>query len=42
MDCIYCEHTDLGVANKYIETSWEMQLKAGGAMTHSARRVIQL
>lgn len=42
MDCLYCEHTDLGVANKYIETSWEMELKAGGRMKHSARRVIQI
>lgn len=42
MDCLYCEHTDLGVANKYIETSWEMELKAGGKMTHNTRRVIQI
>lgn len=42
MDSLFCEHTDLGIANKYIETSWEMDLKAGGKMRHSARRVIQL
>lgn len=42
MDCLYCEHTDLGIKNKYIETSWEMQLKSGGKMSHSARRVIQI
>ena len=42
MDCIYCEHTGLGIANKYIETSWEMELKAGGKMTHNTRRVIQI
>lgn len=42
MDALYCEHTDLGIANKYIETSWEMDLKAGGKQRHSARRVIQL
>lgn len=42
MDALFCEHTDLGVKNKYIETSWEMDLKAGGSMRHSARRVIQL
>jgi hypothetical protein len=41
-DCLYCEHTGLGVRNKYIETSWEMDLKAGGRMSHSARRVIQI
>jgi hypothetical protein len=42
MDCLYCEHTGLGVNNKYIETSWEIELKSGGKMSHSARRVIQI
>lgn len=42
MDALFCEHTDLGIKNKYIETSWEIELKAGGKMKHSARRVIQL
>jgi hypothetical protein len=42
MDALFCEHTDLGINNKYIETSWEMDLRAGGKMRHSARRVIQL
>lgn len=42
MDALFCEHTDLGVKDKYIETSWEMDLKAGGRMRHSARRVIRL
>lgn len=42
MDALFCEHTDLGIKSKYIETSWEMQLKANGKMRHSARRVIQL
>ena len=42
MDALFCEHTDLGIKNKYIETSWEMDLRAGGRMKHSARRVIQL
>lgn len=42
MDCLYCEHTDLGIKNKYIETSWEIDLKANGRMKHNARRVIQL
>lgn len=42
MDALYCEHTDLGIKYKYIETSWDMDLKAGGKMSHSARRVIQL
>lgn len=42
MDSLYCEHTDLGIKNKYIETSWEMDLKAGGKMRHNTRRVIQI
>jgi len=42
MDCLYCEHSDLGIKNKYIETSWEIDLKANGRMKHNARRVIQL
>lgn len=42
MDSLFCEHTDLNIKNKYIETSWEMDLSAGGKMSHSARRVIQL
>ncbi|CAK7084123.1 hypothetical protein [Tissierella sp.] len=42
MDALFCEHTDMSVKNKYIETSWEMDLKSGGRMKHSARRVIQI
>ena len=42
MDSLYCEHTDLGIKNKYIETSWEMDLEAGGRMSHTTRRVIQI
>lgn len=42
MDALFCEHSDLGVKNKYIETSWEMDLKAGGKMSHNCRRVIQI
>lgn len=42
MDALYCEHTDLGIKNKYIETSWEMDLNTGGRMKHNTRRVIQI
>lgn len=42
MDALFCEHSDLGVKNKYIETSWEMDLRAGGKMRHNTRRVIQI
>lgn len=39
-NCLYIEHKNLGVAAKYMETSWSMDLQPGGAMTHSCRRVI--
>lgn len=42
MDALFCQHTDLGIRNKYIETSWDMDLRAGGRMQHNTRRVIQL
>lgn len=42
MDSLFCEHTELGIKNKYIETSWEMDLKSGGKMKHNTRRVIQI
>lgn len=42
MDSLFCEHTDLGIKSKYIETSWEMDLRAGGKMRHNTRRVVQI
>lgn len=42
MDSLFCEHSDLGIKSKYIETSWDMELKAGGRMNHNCRRVIQI
>lgn len=29
MNSLFCEHKDLGVNSQFIETSWEMDLKAG-------------
>lgn len=42
MDSLFCEHTELGISNKYIETSWEVDLKSNGKMTHNTRRVINI
>lgn len=42
MDALFCEHSHLGIAYKYIETSWEMDLIQEGSMTHNCRRVIQI
>lgn len=40
LNCLYIDHTDLGAAHKYIETSWTMDLN--GKMTHQCRRVIRI
>lgn len=41
-NCLFVEHTDFGVSSKYMESSWSMDLQAGGTMSHSCRRVIQI
>lgn len=40
LDCIYLKSYDLN--NKYTETSWRMELKNGGKMSHTLRRAVQL
>lgn len=42
MDCLFCDYSKLNVKNKYIETSWDMDLRVGGTMRHTTRRVIQI
>lgn len=42
MNALFCEHDKLAVSSKYIETSWEMTLMAGGKMSHNCRRVINI
>ena len=39
-DCIWFEDKYMGIANKFIETSWEMDLDVGGKMSHKIRRVV--
>lgn len=39
-DALYINHSRLGVEGKYIETSWTMNLRVGGNMTHSARKAV--
>lgn len=41
-NCLFIEHSRFGIANKYMESSWEMELRAGGNMTHSCRRVMHI
>lgn len=42
LNCLYVEDTSLNINHIYIEKSWEMELRAGGAMSHQLRRVIRL
>lgn len=41
-NALHLESRKLGLSGKYIETEWTMELKVGGRMTHSARKVIQI
>jgi len=41
-NCLFVEHTGFNIAHKYMESSWSMDLQAGGVMTHNCRRVIQI
>ena len=41
-NCLFVEHNDFGIAHKYMESSWLMDLRSGGVMTHSCRRVVQI
>lgn len=41
-DVLHLVSKSLGIDEKYIETSWEMNLSKGGSMRHSTRRVIQI
>lgn len=42
MNSLFCEHKKLEINSQFIETSWELELKAGGKMNHNCRRVIQI
>jgi hypothetical protein len=41
-NCLFVEHTDFGISSKYMEASWDMELQAGGKMTHNCRQVIHI
>jgi len=42
LDTLFCEHSALGIASKYTEMSWRLDLSAGGKMQHEARRIIKI
>jgi len=41
-DVLELQFSALGIAHKYSEQSWEMELKSGGKMSHRVRRVITI
>ena len=41
-DMLLIEHNKLGVSEKYVETSWTLNLSLGGLQSHECRRVITL
>lgn len=42
MDTLFIEYKDLGISSKFIETEWSIDLQAGGKMSHSVRKVINI
>lgn len=38
-NCLYIRHDKMDLGGKYIEESWNMELRAGGNMNHSLRKV---
>lgn len=40
LDCLYIVNDKLGVSGKYIEQSWNMDLKVGGTMRHICKRTV--
>lgn len=40
LNCIYIKYDD--IVGKYIETSWEMECKAGGIMKHTCRKAVNI
>lgn len=41
-DVLQLKYSKLGIDDKYTETAWNMQLVAGGTMTHEIRKVVQV
>lgn len=38
-NCFFVRHDSLGIAHKFIESSWSMDLSIGGNMTHNMKRI---
>lgn len=41
-NCLFVQYDALNVCGKYIETSWEMDLRLGGKMTHTCIKAVSL
>lgn len=41
-DCIAVVNSELGISDKYVETSWQMELEAGKKMAHTVRKAVPL
>ncbi|MGG4499025.1 hypothetical protein [Brevibacillus reuszeri] len=42
MDCLTLEFSALGIADKYLESSWEFELSVGARMKHHIRKVVNV
>lgn len=41
-DVLQVEYSPLGIAGKYVELNWTMDLRVGGAMSHEVRQIIDV
>lgn len=41
-NCIHVRCEDAGIDDKYIETAWDMDLRVGGAMTHTCYKAVNI
>ncbi|MCK9267852.1 MAG: hypothetical protein M0P14_03950 [Alkaliphilus sp.] len=42
MNCLFLRYQPLGIEDKYIETSWSIDCRAGGKMQHTVRKVVNI
>ena len=42
LDMIYLKHRNLKTEGKFAETNWSLELRAGGMMSHEARRLVNI
>ena len=42
LNCLFLRYRPLGIEDKYIETSWSIECRAGGRMQHTVRKVVNI